>query len=57
MTKEYKNELDLLCKWTDTKDKTEFLRLGKELFPQATETELAKMFEDGMDAYKGFPTT
>ncbi len=45
------SKLAMLDKWLDTEDKAEFLRLGMQLDPQATEMELTELFEKSMSGY------
>lgn len=50
MTEESK--LELFDRWTETKDKAEFVRLGLILFPESTREELESHFEAAMSGYR-----
>lgn len=54
MTKE--SEMEMFDRWTDTRDPQEYVRLGKILFPEATDQELAALFKESRAGYlKAFP--
>ena len=46
-------ELELLNRWSETEDKAEFVRIGLQLFPEATRKELEDNFDLSMSGYIG----
>lgn len=44
--------MELFEKWTETKDKAEFVRLGLILFPESTRESLEAHFEAAMSGYR-----
>ena len=49
MTQE--SNMELFDKWTETPDKAEFMKIGKELFPEATEQHLSNLFDESRAGY------
>lgn len=49
MTQE--SNMEMFDRWTDTLDKEEFMKLGKELFPEATEKHLSDLFDESRAGY------
>lgn len=47
------SEMKLFDKWTETKDKEEYVTLGLQLFPEATRQELEDNFEKSRAGYRG----
>jgi len=46
------SNLELFDKWTETKDKEEFIKLGLQLFPTITRKDLEDNFEEAMSGYR-----
>ena len=49
MTQE--SNMELFDKWTETQDKAEFLKIGKELFPETTDQYLSNLFDKSRAGY------
>lgn len=50
MTNESTN-MELFDRWTDTEDKEEYVKLGMQLFPEATEEEMRKLADEALAGY------
>ena len=46
------SELNLLTKWSETKDKEEFVRIGLQLSKETNRQELENLFEEAMSGYR-----